>query len=148
MITATENGNRIELEFTYNPYVVEAIKRIEGKRYNPVTRIWSVPKDKQDIIESLQKRYGGAPDREVFQKPEEISAIPDLPELTIDIPLKRQLFPFQAKGVAQGLIYKRFINGDQPGLGKTTQAIATAVGAGCKCILVICPSTPHHSNRS
>ena len=141
MITATEIGNRIELEFPYNPYVISAIKNIEGKRYNPVTRTWSVPKEQQPSVERLQKKFGGAQDKEVFNKPEEVAPIPELPELNIEIPLKRSLFPFQAKGVAQGLKYKRFINGDQPGLGKTTQGIATAVGAGCKCILVICPST-------
>ncbi len=141
MITATEIGNRIELEFTYNPYIVEAVKRIDGKRYNPTSQTWSVPKEQQQAVEALQKKYGGGINVDVQRKPEEINIIPELPELTIDIPLKRTLFPFQAKGVAQGLIYKRFINGDQPGLGKTTQAIATAIGAGCKCILVICPST-------
>lgn len=141
MIKATEVGNRIELEFTFNPNIVSAIRNIEGKRYNPVTKIWSVPKDQAQRVEALQKRFGGGIDVNVQRMPEEILPVPELPELTIDIPLKRTLFPYQAKGVAQGLIYKRFINGDQPGLGKTTQAIATAIGAECKCILVICPAS-------
>lgn len=141
MITATDTGNRIELQFAYNPYIIGAVKQIEGKRYNPATQTWSVPKEQLQAVQSLQKKYGGGINVDVQRKSEEINVIPELPELTIEIPLKRALFPFQAKGVAQGLKFKRFINGDQPGLGKTTQAIATAVGAGCKCILVICPST-------
>lgn len=141
MITATDIGNRIELQFSYNPYIVAAVKEIDGKRYNPTSQTWSVPKEQLPAVEQLQKKYGGGINREIQRRPEQILDIPELPELAIDIPLKRSLFPFQAKGVAQGLKYKRFINGDQPGLGKTTQAIATAVGADCKCILVICPST-------
>jgi len=115
MITATDTGNRIELQFAYNPYITGAVKQIEGKRYNPATQTWSVPKEQLQAVQSLQKKYGGGINVDVQQKSEEINAIPELPELTIEIPLKRTLFPFQAKGVAQGLIYKRFINGDQPG---------------------------------
>lgn len=139
MITATAYGTNIELEFQYNPRLVDAVKSIPGRYFNSKKRVWVVPSAQKDYVDRLLKSFGS--NSNISRTPEQVHAIPELPELTIDIPLKRKLFPFQAKGVAQGLIYKRFINGDQPGLGKTTQAIATAVGAGCKCILVICPST-------
>jgi SWI/SNF-related matrix-associated actin-dependent regulator 1 of chromatin subfamily A len=141
MITASINNNKIQLDFTFNPYIINAIKGIDGHRYNPTNKTWTLPKDKHKEVEELQAKFGGLPDKEVFTKPQEINDIPPLPELTMDIPLKRALYHYQGKGTAQGLIYKRFINGDEPGLGKTAQSIATAVGAGCKCILVICPAS-------
>lgn len=78
--------------------------------------------------------------------PERVDTIPALPKLDIAIPLKKgAMRHYQEEGVARGLQLKRFINGDQPGLGKTLQSIATLVGAELKgdnvfpC-LVICPS--------
>jgi SWI/SNF-related matrix-associated actin-dependent regulator 1 of chromatin subfamily A len=140
MITATTYGTNIELEFSYNPTLINAIKNIPGRYFNSAKKVWVVPKSQEESVAGLIKRFGTS-DNSIMRKSEEVHEIPPLPELDMEIPLKRNLFPFQAKGVAQGLRYKRFINGDQPGLGKTTQAIATAVGAGCKCILIICPST-------
>jgi len=140
MITVTEYGRSIELEFNYNPRIVEAVKCIKGRYFNFNKKCWIVPMEQKEAVQSLIKRYGTT-NNVVSKQPEQVHAIPELPDLNIDIPLKRSLFPFQSKGVAQGLKFKKFINGDQPGLGKTTQAIATAVGANCKCILVICPSS-------
>jgi SWI/SNF-related matrix-associated actin-dependent regulator 1 of chromatin subfamily A len=68
-------------------------------------------------------------------------SIPDMPTLDIDIPLKREMFPFQKEGVAYNLQHKRVIVGDQPGLGKTIEAIATVVAAKAFPCLVICPSS-------
>jgi SWI/SNF-related matrix-associated actin-dependent regulator 1 of chromatin subfamily A len=67
--------------------------------------------------------------------------IPDMPDLTVEIPLKRDLFEFQKQGVAYALQQKRLIIGDQPGLGKTAQAIATVLAANAFPCLVICPSS-------
>lgn len=140
MIAVTEYSRSIELEFNYNPRIVEDVKNIQGRYFNQNKKVWVVPAEQKEAVQLLIKRYGSI-NNLVVKQPEQVHQIPELPELEIEIPLKRTLFPFQAKGVAQGLVFKRFINGDQPGLGKTTQAIATAVGAGCKCILVICPSS-------
>ena len=55
--------------------------------------------------------------------------------------------PYQLQGVARGLQLKRFINGDEQGLGKTMQSIATIYSAQkynneitFPC-LVICPAS-------
>lgn len=136
-MVVTKINTGYKLEFGYNPSILEEVRNIPGRTFNYSQKFWVVPFSSKPYLDKLVEKYAIKTDI----KPEQIGEIPELPELTISIPLKRELFPFQAKGVAQGLIFKRFINGDQPGLGKTTQAIATAVGAGCKCILVICPST-------
>jgi SWI/SNF-related matrix-associated actin-dependent regulator 1 of chromatin subfamily A len=73
---------------------------------------------------------------------QEVDDIPPLPDLKVEIrSLKRALFPYQEKGVAYALEKKRLIVGDQPGLGKTGQAIATITAAAAFPCLVVCPST-------
>lgn len=118
----------------------EAVKSIQGYRWRPDLGCWLIPKYKQTEVERLMKMFSVFGDP-VLDLPQQIFDLPPMPELTIDIPLKRELFHYQGQGVAKGMEFKQFINGDKPGLGKTAQAIATAIGLQCKCILVICPKT-------
>jgi SWI/SNF-related matrix-associated actin-dependent regulator of chromatin subfamily A-like protein 1 len=138
MLTVTPTPATFEIEFNYNPKIIEAVKNIGGARWNPVRKIWTVTKDKQTEVERLVNRFGGS---KVTERKQEFGLIPELPELTIDIPLKRSLFPFQSKGVAYCLDKKRVIMGDQPGLGKTSQAIAAIIAAKAFPALIICPSS-------
>jgi SWI/SNF-related matrix-associated actin-dependent regulator 1 of chromatin subfamily A len=75
------------------------------------------------------------------QEEEEVAYnIPELPELNTPHLLKVNPYPYQLKGIARGLQLKRFMNCDEPGLGKTLQSIATInLGNAFPC-LVICPS--------
>lgn len=54
--------------------------------------------------------------------------------------LKVEPYPYQKEGIASALERKRLIIGDEPGLGKTLQAIGTVEAAGAYPCLVICPS--------
>lgn len=66
--------------------------------------------------------------------------IKPLPELKVKIPLKLELRPYQSNGVAYGIEKECFINGDDMGIGKTFQAIATVVAKQAFPCLVICPA--------
>ncbi len=135
-IAQVENG--YEVRFSYKPFLVEAIKQIPGARFIGASKHWFVP----EVSGQALLNWAGSFRANVRQATEvEIGEIEELPELSIEIPLKREMFPYQRKGVAYALQKRRVIVGDQPGLGKTGQAIATMVGAGAKCILVICPAT-------
>lgn len=50
-------------------------------------------------------------------------------------------YPYQAEGIAYGLARRRLIIGDEPGLGKTLQAIGIVHAADAYPALVICPSS-------
>jgi SWI/SNF-related matrix-associated actin-dependent regulator 1 of chromatin subfamily A len=69
------------------------------------------------------------------------AVIEPLPELQVKIPLKMDLRPYQAGGVAYGIEKQCFINGDDMGLGKTFQSIATLIALKAFPCLVICPSS-------
>ena len=139
MLTITELNSGFEVSFEYKPWMVSAIKQINGARFNGGTKKWFVPTHSEKALMNWAKTFN--PTITSTAPAIEIGEIDPLPELTIEIPLQRKLFPYQSTGVAYALQNKRVIVGDQPGLGKTGQAIATMVGANAKCILVICPAT-------
>lgn len=55
--------------------------------------------------------------------------------------LKINPYPYQQEGIIQGLKWKRFLLGDEPGLGKTLQSIGIIDCANTYPALVICPSS-------
>lgn len=55
--------------------------------------------------------------------------------------LKINPYPYQEEGILQGLKWKRFLLGDEPGLGKTLQSIGIVDCANAYPTLVICPSS-------
>lgn len=55
--------------------------------------------------------------------------------------LKVNPYPYQEEGIIQGLKWKRFFLGDEPGLGKTLQSIGVVDTAEAYPCLVVCPSS-------
>ena len=55
--------------------------------------------------------------------------------------LKIEPYPYQKEGIIAGLGWKRFLIGDEPGLGKTLQSIGVIDCASAYPCLVICPSS-------
>ena len=139
-MTIVQSGQYFKIQFPYSPWIVERVKAIPGRRFEPTEKVWLVPKTSESELKAFATKMKvgiGEPSNE----PEQTFTIPELPELTVEIPLKRNLFPFQAKGVAYAIEKKRIIIGDQPGLGKTGQAIAAIEGMNGFPCLVICPSS-------
>ena len=134
-----ESGDWYSISFPYRPHIIEAIKRLPERRYEPIGKQWLVPKAYMDHVNEFAKKYGF-----VFEGDEAVTkdlTIPELPYLMAPINLKRPLFPFQERGVAYGIEKKRLIIGDQMGLGKTSQAVAIVEALKSFPALVICPST-------
>lgn len=138
-----ETAKGFEVTFPYDRVKVDAIKKISGAYFRRADYTWVVPRHKQADLSRFRQRFGGATDKmdPVYAMEEVVEAVPPLPELTQVIELKKKPFPFQENGIAYNLQHKRTIIGDQPGLGKTLQAIASVVGANAFPCLVICPSS-------
>lgn len=135
-----EHNATYEIRFQYAPWVLEQVKRLPGRYYNPQSKSWMVPKVNKVELENFATKMKVEIGKPTIENPI-YSDIPELPELSTPIALKRNLFPFQAKGVAYAMEKKRLIIGDQPGLGKTSQAVAAVEGLQSFPALVICPST-------
>ncbi len=142
MLDILEVNAGYEVKFQYKPFLVDAIKKIPGARFNGAKKHWWIPSSSGPALLNWAGNFSNARvNTKASQTEIEIGEIDPLPELTVDIPLKRTLFPYQANGVAYNIVHERTIVGDEPGLGKTGQSIATAEAVGAKCILIICPAT-------
>lgn len=135
----TKQGRFFLITFKFNPRLVELVKTLPGRGWDPVNKCWSVPEDHEAFVRRFAQNYGFRFSEDIAD--EIVGVAPELPELRYEIPLKLTLFPYQAKGVAYCIEKKKVIIGDQPGLGKTAQAIATITAAGAFPCLVICPSS-------
>jgi len=136
-----ESGSYFHIIFPYRPSLVERVKSIPGRRWDPVNKVWKVPISSRTSVERFARannfRMNGNSSAPVVRD----FKIPELPTLQQSIPLKMDLYPFQKQGVAYSLQRKRLIIGDQMGLGKTAQAIATITASQAFPCLVICPAS-------
>lgn len=131
-----------------------AVKKITGARFDRKDKCWKFPLASRSALISLQKYVSSYDTCDYFKidhiDPEVIGVIPELPSLEFEVPLSHPegygFRPYQEKGVARGIQLKKFMNGDEQGLGKTLQSIATTYAQYLKgelvfpC-LVICPSS-------
>lgn len=150
-----EDEKNYYVQFRYHPLMVEVVKRIPGRKFDSKLGMWVVPKSyfppgkytqsayvqifanwavKNGYERSVQK---GAP----ASRPDVHYTLPPMPELMVEHGLKIEPFPYQKQGIAYALQKKRCFFGDQPGLGKTLQAIGAAFIAKTWPALVICPAS-------
>lgn len=139
-------GDHFELSFKYRPAIVDRVRQINGRKFDGARKVWTIPAGSRIELERMIyqiQQFESINWVNGTQKKEEDIAydIPELPELTVPHNLKIQPYPYQLKGIARGLELKRFMNCDEPGLGKTLQSIATINLADAFPCLVICPSS-------
>ena len=72
---------------------------------------------------------------------QESLAIEDWGSEPIPAPTGMEYYPFQIAGIRYAIQYNKVLIGDQPGLGKTIQAVGVANYFGFKNILVVCPAS-------
>ena len=139
-------GDNFELSFKYKPSIVDRVRQIPGRRFDGAKKVWIVPArsrvDLERMIYQIRQFENINWVNGTEKKEEDIAYdIPELPDLTVPHNLKIQPYPYQLKGIARRLQLKRFMNCDEPGLGKTLQSIATINLADAFPCLVVCPSS-------
>ena len=139
-------GDNFELSFKYKTSIIDRVRQIPGRRFDGAKKVWIVPTrsrvEFERMIYQIQQFENINWVNGTEKKEEDIAYdIPELPDLTVPHNLKIQPYPYQLKGIARGLELKRFMNCDEPGLGKTLQSIATINLADAFPCLVICPSS-------
>ncbi len=138
-----QRGSDFVVMFDYSPAIISDIKLIPGRWFDSASKNWVIPGQSKRWLDTLAQRYNfnyqGAETPSIFKNFSYV--IPDMPELKVSIPLKMDLFPYQADGVQYLIDNKRAIVGDAPGLGKSAQAIAALIALNAFPALIICPST-------
>jgi SWI/SNF-related matrix-associated actin-dependent regulator 1 of chromatin subfamily A len=156
--SARLDKSNVIIKFDYNAKLVNEVKLIPGRSFNPALKCWTIPFSKKSVIElerfiennefscegDLAEKIRDLKAEALNQgkKQEENIVSSQAYDAEIDIPgLKGTLRPFQKAGVAYAVKNPRTIIGDEMGLGKTIQAIATVHYKGAYPALVICPNS-------
>ena len=144
-------SNCFKLAFPYHPRLVELVKRIPSVKQNiraayiADEKAWKVSLQDKEYVRmmadwAVQTRICSRVQHKVTTREYNDYTIPDLPKLTVPHGLLLEPYEYQKEGIAYALQHKRCIFGDQPGLGKTLQAIGTVTIAKAYPCLVICPA--------
>ena len=138
--------NCYKVVYQYHPMLVKCTKRIPSARYQATGKYWEVAHSDVNYLRLMgdwaqKNRFVSVvrwlQDDEPVQSYEPLP----MPQLTVPHHLLVQPYGYQTEGIAYALQKKRCIMGDEPGLGKTAQAIGTMTASGAFPCLVICPAS-------
>lgn len=137
--------------FSYNKDFVQQIKKFAGASWNPQNFEWSIPFTLPTVA-PLQKwlhdngfveGMNYYPSKRVleYQEPPVIITPEDVAIACKELGFKRMPRPYQCEGIAYMINHGNCINGDDCGLGKTGQTIATLELMDAFPALVITPAS-------
>lgn len=137
--------------FRYDERLVKEIKRFVGAGYNPENKEWYIPFELPTVA-PLQKwlhdngfveGMNYYPSKRVleYQEPLAIITPEDVAIACKELGFKRMPRPYQCEGIAYMINHGNCINGDDCGLGKTGQTIATLELMDAFPALVITPAS-------
>lgn len=139
------DDNLFVIKFPYSRELIKEISNIEGAYWNREKKYWNAPLGKADKIKEFGERYGFVvteKGKSMFRNiNDNLEASYKADDVQLDLPLKLPLYPFQNSGADYGIKNKRVIFGDEMGLGKSVEAIATILGTNTFPVLVICPKS-------
>ena len=158
----TETPTTFRLAFEYNPTMVTAIKRIpSAPKWDGSDRVWIIRKESVCYPQGVTARWYVEKLAQwalVNKFCSSVSRNSETHDLVYEIPPLKAFsgehymllnpYQYQLEGVRYALEHQRCIFGDQPGLGKTLQAICSVVKAHKEAkvfgesfpALVICPA--------
>lgn len=150
-ICITKYPNCYTISFPYHPMLVTCVKRIPSvakdikKAYLADEKAWKVETQDESYVKIMADwavNYGYCSRKQWRESSRNLNdySIPEMPKLEVPHGLLLEPYDYQKEGIAYALKYKRCIFGDQPGLGKTLQAIGTVTIAKSYPCLVICPA--------
>ena len=133
--------DKLSLKCTYEERF--QAKKVPGARWNPNMKVWQYPSDEATIQQLMaafpQAKVSGDVQAFLARKAEIRQRLIESKEVLwhTDAPLR----DYQKAGVNFLIQAKRAILGDDPGLGKTLQAIMACEGEQARRALIVCPNT-------
>lgn len=141
---------KLKVSFPYDPVLVAALGRIEGRKFDSKEKVWYVPLIQTQPTVELLGRFGFqfAPQVvEIYKKQvvfsrkiERIKAAQfKESEKKILESLGLPMYLYQQVGAGFGCAVESGLLGDQPGLGKTIQSLAMTKIRNAQKVLIFCP---------
>ena len=126
---AKKQDNKIVVSFTYDPFLVSFIKSLDGRKYIPGAKHWTLPlANSYTSVKRLQER-GFAVEPALWEavkqeenSAKEVEALSVMPDT--DFPSSLPLYNYQRVGASFLHKVGSGILGDEPGLGKTLMSLA------------------------
>ena len=123
------------VSFDYDNRIVETIKSLSERFYNPETKEWELPVKKLNYLTENLSQFDFTINGYVPMQKKKV-------ELPTDFHFKTKPFEHQIEGFMYGLNHDKWLLADEQGLGKTKQIIDIAVekkqSLGYKHCLIIC----------
>lgn len=141
--TASLVDGRIEIWFAFDYAILDAVKSIPGRRFQSDSRgkYWIAPLSLDAVSVLAEMGFTLDEPLQAFYKGSSTTTVEEIEE--IEVPgLKRELFPFQKKGIAF-LEQKngRALVADEMGLGKTIQALGyLQLHPELRPAVIVCPA--------
>jgi len=132
------DDNIIRISFAYNPESVESVKSFSNRSWNKELSCWEIP---LSVCNEIPKVLGVYIPQDIKERYEYIYNIKPIKYDETLIRPEIKPYNFQILGIEFGASNKNFLLADEVGLGKTLQAIGTALHLNCKKIIVVCPSS-------
>jgi SNF2 family DNA or RNA helicase len=128
VVLTKATADTLQLDFEYNEYLKDEVKSMEGARWNPDSKCWTV-KDSQRNWFQIKYLMGQNPYAWYDQT---------LKEFTPRIP---KLYPQQHQMAQEAITYRQVIWAAEMGLGKTLAAIEAIEHLGSKAIWWVGPKS-------
>jgi SWI/SNF-related matrix-associated actin-dependent regulator 1 of chromatin subfamily A len=141
LVADKNNSVMFLILFEYRPHIVEAVKALPQRKFDPPTKTWTVKADINtvDPLVEFANKFDFVIHADALNY---ISECKKPIDENIKIPtLKKTLRDFQKIGVAKAIKFERCIIADQMGLGKTIQSIAAVEYLDAYPCLVISPAS-------
>ena len=168
MILVQQRGEIYNIKFSYNQDVIDLVKLVPGRRWEPELKIWTIPKDKLGFLIS---QFKGTPfenelkieSQEHLNENSVIGVTNNIPNVDISdvifrvadgyYPFKHQLDTMRyykhrrASGIESG-----FLLADEPGAGKSLQICNLALykkqtQGSQHCLIVVCVNSAKYNWR-
>lgn len=161
-ISYDSNNKLITFSFNYNISIINNIRNIIGRKYNPIEKNWTINLTKDNFsqikkfIDKFKPEFKEKKDKqllfEIFELDLEEKKKKELENFNFeksnsifsDFEIKGlpfELRPFQKVGVEYIIKNKGVIIGDEMGLGKTIETLASIHYLNIKPVLIVCPDT-------
>ena len=143
-------GDDIVIQFSYDPQIINSVRTIvPGIKWDASKKVWRTPRKNIKKVSMLASRFGLTVCDELedeiqrfIEEAEEMVKASSSLDAKVEIPnIAIPLLPYQQAGVAYLQRARKAILADQPGLGKTAQALAAIASENRYPMVVVCPNT-------
>lgn len=141
--------NTSEFKFSFNREIIDRIKGMQGRKYNPTNKSWEVTIDYRNCFEThrIINEYDFTSDQKTLACIAEMKQMAKdfvqgrtrkVEELEVPKSVHATLRPYQVEGFSSMVHWKQCINGCEMGLGKTLQSlVAVEYQKSFPCLVIV-----------